>query len=140
MSQIETCPSCGDIYVKNQFRDVCQNCWKEEEKAYDEVSKFMRRRENRAATMLQVVEAVGIEEELLLKFIRSGRLKVTQFPNLGYPCDKCGTIIRTGKLCEPCALEIKKDLEQHEQEEAFREELRKREKQATYFTTNKTMR
>lgn len=140
MSQIETCPSCGDIYVKNQFRDVCQNCWKEEEKAYDEVSRFMRRRENRAATMLQVVEAVGIEEDLLLKFIRSGRLKVTQFPNLGYPCDKCGTIIRTGKLCESCALEIKKDLEQHEQEEAFREELRNREKQATYFTTNKTIR
>lgn len=138
MSQIETCPSCGDIYVKNQFRDVCQKCWKEEEKAYDEVSKFMRRRENRAATMLQVVEAVGVEEELLLKFIRTGRLKVTQFPNLGYPCDKCGTIIRAGILCEPCALEIKKDLEQHEQEEAFREDLRKREKQATYFTTNKS--
>lgn len=138
MSQIETCPSCGDIYVKNQFRDVCQKCWKEEEQAYDKVSQFMRRRENRAATMLQVVEAVGVEEELLLKFIRTGRLKVTQFPNLGYPCDKCGTIIRAGKLCEPCALEIKKDLEQHEQEEAFREELRKREKQATYFTTNKS--
>jgi len=136
MSQIETCPSCGDIYVKNQFRDVCQKCWKEEEQAYDQVSKFMRRRENRAATMLQVVEAVGVKEELLLKFIRTGRLKVTQFPNLGYPCDKCGTIIRSGKLCEPCALEIKKDLEQHEQQEAFKEELRKREKQGTYFTSN----
>ncbi|MGI8385399.1 TIGR03826 family flagellar region protein [Robertmurraya sp. P23] len=140
MAQIETCPSCGDIYVKNQFRDVCQKCWKEEEQAYDQVSQFMRRRENRAATILQVVEAVGIEEELLLKFIRTGRLKVTQFPNLGYPCDKCGTIIRAGKLCEPCALEIKKDLEQHEQDEAFKEELRKQEKQATYFTTNKTKR
>lgn len=140
MAQIETCPSCGDIYVKNQFRDVCQKCWKEEEQAYDQVSKFMRRRENRAATMLQLVEAVGVEEELIQKFIRTGRLKVTQFPNLGYPCDKCGAIIRSGKLCEPCALEIKKDLEQHEQEEAFKEELRKREKQATYFTTNKTKR
>jgi flagellar operon protein (TIGR03826 family) len=138
MSQIETCPSCGDIYVKNQFRDVCQKCWKEEEQAYDLVSKFMRRRENRAATMLQVVEAVGVEEELLMKFIRTGRLKVTQFPNLGYPCDKCGSIIRSGKLCEPCALEIKKELEQHEQQEVFKEELRKREKQATYFTTNKS--
>lgn len=140
MAQLENCPNCGEIYVKNQYRDVCQKCYKEEEQAYDNVYQFMRKRENRAATMLQVVDATGIEEELLLKFIRTGRLKVTNFPNLGYPCDKCGSIIRTGKLCEPCALELKKELDQHNQEEEFKAELLKRDKQATYFTTNKLKR
>jgi flagellar operon protein (TIGR03826 family) len=138
MAQLDNCPNCGDIFAKSQFRDVCPGCWKEEEQAFDKVSQFIRRRENRAATMMQVVEAVGVKEELLIKFIRTGRLKVTQFPNLGYPCDKCETIIRTGKICEPCALKIKKELEQHEQEQSFKEELRKREKRGTYFTTNKT--
>src|SRR4051812_444551 len=107
MPDVINCPSCGNLMVRNKFRDVCGNCWKEEEKLYDIVYKFIRIRENRAATIPQVVEATGVEEEVLLKFIKMGRLKLTQFPNLGYPCDKCGTIIRTGKLCNSCAQELR---------------------------------
>ena len=85
----------------------------------------MRKRENRAATMQQVVEATGVSEELLLKFIKNGRIQVKQFPNLGYPCDKCGSIIQTGKLCESCATELRKEIDLHEKEEQRKEELSK---------------
>ncbi|AIE61360.1 TIGR03826 family flagellar region protein [Bacillus methanolicus] len=133
MGELANCPKCGGIFVKNQFRDICQNCWKEEEKAYETVYRFIRKRENRAATIQQVVEATGVEEELLFKFIRTGRLILTQFPNLGYPCDKCGKIIREGKLCNHCKEELRKELELHEAEEERKREIEKREKQATYL-------
>lgn len=130
--ELINCPDCGEIFVKNKFRDICEKCWKAEQAAYDTVSKYMRKRENRAATMLQVVEATGVPEELILKFIKTGKLQVTNFPNLGYPCDKCGTIIREGRLCGSCAGEIKADLKIVEHEEQRKKELAKRS--ATFFT------
>ena len=131
---LSNCPECGEIYIKSKFRDVCEKCWREEEAAYDTVYKYMRKRENRAATMLQVVEATGVSEALILKFIKNGKLQIAQFPNLGYPCDKCGKIIRTGKLCESCASEILSDLKNLEREEEFKQKMSSHK--ATYFTRN----
>ena len=91
MPDLVNCANCGNIMVANQFRDICEDCYKEEEKQFEIVYKYMRKRENRAATMEQIVEATDVSEELLLKFIKSGRIQVKQFPNLGYPCDKCGS-------------------------------------------------
>ena len=132
MPDVVNCPSCGKLMAKSKFRDVCQECWKEEEKIYETVYQFIRKRENRAATIRQVIEATSVDEELLLKFIRTGRLKTTQFPNLGYPCDKCGSIIRTGNLCEKCMKKLRDELSLHEKEEERKEEIQKREK-GTYF-------
>lgn len=90
--------------------------------------------ENRAATLSQIVEATEVEEELILKFIKSGRIQVAQFPNLGYPCDKCGRIIRTGKLCERCLVELREELTDFQKEEKRKQELRERENRRTYLS------
>jgi flagellar operon protein (TIGR03826 family) len=140
MPELSNCPKCNGIFVKTKFREICENCWKEEENAYDTVYKFIRKRENRAATITQVVEATGVEEELLLKFIRTGRLKLTQFPNLGYPCDKCGAIIREGKLCENCADELRQELDSYQKEEERKKEIENREKAITYFAVEDKIR
>lgn len=134
MPDLVNCPSCGKIMVKNSFRDICHDCYKEEEKLFEIVYKYMRKRENRAATIRQVVEATGVSEDLLLKFIKSGRIQVTQFPNLGYPCDQCGRIIRTGKLCERCQENLREELSEFQKEEERKKELKEREKRVTYFT------
>ena len=133
MPDLVNCANCDSIMVANQFRDICQDCYKEEEKQFETVHKYMRKRENRAATMDQIVEATEVPEELLLKFIKNGRIQVKQFPNLGYPCDKCGSIIQTGKLCASCAAELRKEIAIHENEEQRKEELRK-QNQGTYFS------
>lgn len=137
MDELTNCPNCGAIFYKNKFREVCQDCWKEEEKAYETVYNFMRKRENRAATIQQVEESTGIKEELILKFIRNGKLKIAQFPNFGYPCDRCGHIIRKGNLCDKCTTELRNELEEHTESERRRIEREKREKQITYFTMKK---
>lgn len=134
MIDVVNCPKCGSIYIKNKFRDVCDDCFKKEEEEFDKVYQFLRIRKNRAATIPRIVEATGVDEELLLKFIRTGRLKVATFPNLGYPCDKCGTLIRKGKLCDECSTELREELEAFQKEEKRKKELEAREKRATYLT------
>ncbi|MBP3040166.1 hypothetical protein J9303_11780 [Bacillaceae bacterium Marseille-Q3522] len=125
MEELANCPRCGAVFVKSQFRDLCPDCWREEEEAYETIYHFLRKRENRAATIQQVVKGTGVEESLILKFIRTGRLKITQFPNLGYPCDRCGRIIREGKICKKCAEELRRDLKVAEFEEERKAEIRR---------------
>lgn len=136
MPDLVNCPSCGKIMVRNQFRDMCQECYIEEEKLFEIVYKYMRKRVNRTATMTQVVEATEVPEELILKFIKSGRIRVTEFPNLGFPCEKCGSIIQKGKLCDRCVSRLKSEIAQHEEEEARKEELQRRELERTYYSKN----
>jgi flagellar operon protein (TIGR03826 family) len=114
---LANCPNCGRLFVKNQFRHICENCYQEEEEAFQKVYHFLRKRENRMATIAQIVDATGVKESLVIKFIKSGRLKIAQFPNLGYPCDRCGTLIRQGRLCANCSKDLNKQLEMLQKEE-----------------------
>jgi flagellar operon protein (TIGR03826 family) len=128
---LANCPNCGSLFVKNQFRDICENCYREEEEAFQKVYHFLRKRENRMATIAQIVDATGVKESLVIKFIKSGRLKIAQFPNLGYPCDRCGTLIRQGRLCANCSKDLNKQLEMLQKEE----EMKKRSNvEKVYYT------
>ncbi|KMJ59003.1 membrane protein [Bacillus sp. LL01] len=124
MSQLDNCPNCGQIYVKNAFREVCEACYKEEETQYQKVYKYIRQRENRMARLDQVVEGTGVSESLILKFIRKGRIQLAHFPNLGYPCDRCGRMIREDKLCIGCKKDIQGQLSQLDREEERQQKIR----------------
>jgi hypothetical protein len=63
---------------------------------------------------------------------KKGRLLVANFPNLAYPCDRCGALIQKGKLCDHCAKGIQDDLSRFEQEKRRKEEQRKN----TYYFKN----
>ncbi|MBD7985188.1 hypothetical protein H9649_11370 [Sporosarcina sp. Sa2YVA2] len=127
MAELKDCPSCGAFFNYTGIRDVCANCAQSEEKLYEEVYRFLRRRENRAATIERIVEATGATETMLHKWVRKGRLQPALFPNLGYPCDNCGKLTAKGKLCEGCTNELNTELRQFEAAQEFREAVNKRE-------------
>ncbi|QPC47518.1 TIGR03826 family flagellar region protein [Mangrovibacillus cuniculi] len=135
MGDLTNCSACGTLYIKNAVREVCNNCYKEEEMKFDTVYTFMRKRENRAATIETVVTHTGVSEELIHKWVRKKRLHSAQFPGLGYPCDKCGTIIREGKLCSTCIGSIRTDLAHVAKEEEYQAKLKANQK--TYYTTDR---
>ncbi|WP_010286870.1 TIGR03826 family flagellar region protein [Kurthia massiliensis] len=133
MGEIKTCPTCGQLFNYNGVREVCASCLMNEEKIYDEVYRFLRRRENRAATVERIVEATGCPEELLYRWVRKGRLQPAVFPNLGYPCDNCGHLTTQGKLCDDCSKTLQKDLDRFEAGREFREAITKPSR-ATYLS------
>ncbi|MDY0408921.1 TIGR03826 family flagellar region protein [Virgibacillus soli] len=134
MGELANCSRCGAVFVK-QIRDICHNCYQEEEKAFKIVYAFLTKQKNREATIQDIVEATEIEEELIIKFIKEGRLRQSQFPKLSYPCERCGRQIVTGKLCQTCMGQLKKDLTQHEQVEALhkKHENEEKESESVYF-------
>lgn len=132
--ELSNCPNCDSLFVKNNFREVCDSCYKEEEAKFDKVYQFIRKRDNRTATMKQVVAATEVEETLIIRFIKSGRLRIAQFPNLGIPCEKCGKAIHEGKLCTDCIKSLRSDIYKHEKEENRQREIEERSKKSTYYT------
>ncbi|WLR41492.1 hypothetical protein LC087_11380 [Bacillus carboniphilus] len=112
MEELSNCPNCNRLFIQTQFQPICLHCKKNEDEKFQQVHTFLKTKKNRMATMQDVIEQTGIEEELILKFIRQRRLQLSHFPNICYSCEKCGEPIRKGKICLDCANEIKKGLEQ----------------------------
>ncbi|MCM3756428.1 FeoC-like transcriptional regulator [Sporosarcina aquimarina] len=136
MAELRHCPSCGDFFNYTGVRDVCGKCGMNEERVYEEVYRFLRKRENRAATIERIVEMTEATESMLHKWVRKGRLQPALFPNLGYPCDNCGKLTSKGKLCDECTADLKQDLKTFEAATEFREAIQQKE-QSTYLSERK---
>ncbi len=136
MAELRNCPTCGGFFNYTGIREVCAKCAMSEETIYEEVYRFLRRRENRAATIERIVEVTGVTETLLHKWVRKGRLQPALFPNLGYPCDNCGKLTNTGKLCVVCTATIKNDLKTFEAVQEFRDAVNANDK-GTYHAGRK---
>ncbi|UTR12909.1 hypothetical protein MM300_05650 [Evansella sp. LMS18] len=141
MGSLSNCPVCGSLFVKG-IRSVCQDCHQAVEERFEKVYTFIRRRENRTATIEETEEATGVAKDEIVQFIRQGRIQIAQFPNLGYPCEKCGTFIREGRLCNDCGHEIRSSLSQLDRNKAFENRKAEREKKKiqTYHSLNERFR
>lgn len=135
MAELSNCARCGEIFVK-KLHDICQSCQKELEQAYQVVYQYLNNREHREATITEIAEATGIKKEMIISFIREGRLRPSQYPKLAYPCDRCGADITKGRLCADCAEELKTDLERYEKWKQKRQPQIK-EYDRTYYAVNK---
>ena len=136
MAELRNCPMCGTFFNYTGLREVCHNCAQKEEDLYQVVYRFLRKRENRAANVDRIEEATGVDRDLFCNCVRKGRLHPAVFPNLGYPCDNCGRITNSGKLCEKCKNSIKSDLRTFDAAKEFRENIKAQEK-STYHTDRK---
>lgn len=132
MAEILNCPRCNKIFAKS-LRDVCPACHKLEEEDYQKVYTYVRKKENRMATIEEVEEATGVDQEFIYMFIKKGRISLHSFPNLGYQCEGCGTLIREGRLCIHCKSNITTGLERIDAEKRFEE--RKRREENSKITT-----
>jgi flagellar operon protein (TIGR03826 family) len=134
MGELANCPRCDVLFVKDT-RSICHNCYKEEEKAFDMVYKYLREQNNRTATIPQIVEATGVEQKLIEKFVKERRLRPSHFPNLWYSCARCSNKISEGKLCDDCKDNLRSDIENQETIENLANKNKVRERAKTYFSS-----
>ncbi|MBX6396344.1 MAG: hypothetical protein IRY98_11710 [Alicyclobacillaceae bacterium] len=101
---VANCKRCGRIFQKTAGVTVCPACRREEEELYQKVRAYVA--EHRGATIIEVSEATGVDADLVLQFLREGRLSVVNGGNMRYPCERCGREIQTGRFCERCVAEL----------------------------------
>ncbi|MRG84789.1 TIGR03826 family flagellar region protein [Salinibacillus xinjiangensis] len=137
MGELANCPNCGELFVKG-IHSVCMNCYKEEERAFEKVFSYVRKKENRQATIAEVSDSTGVDENLIIKFVKERRIRTTNLPNLAYGCERCGEPIQGGKICDNCRQQLESDLKKINKQEA--DEQKKQEKANTYFSVNQKFR
>jgi len=137
MGELANCPRCGKLFVKG-LRDICDECYKKEEEQFNTVYKFIRKSKNRSATLTEVHDETGVPEDMIIHFIKQGRLQTKMMENLTYPCERCGAPIKTGRLCEKCQKELKSGLNA---EQATEHAVRAQEEKDkhTYFSLDERL-
>lgn len=101
------CPRCGRLFA-NTFRDICPNCIKDIEQEYEKCLEYLRK--EKSATIQEVSEATEVSIRQITKFIKEGRISVANNPNMMYPCEVCGVLIREGNMCDSCRTRLTRDL------------------------------
>jgi len=104
---VENCPRCGRIYVKN-IKEMCPNCVKEMELQYEKCVKYLR--ENRGCTIQELSDATEVPVKQIARFIREGRISLANHPNMSIACEVCGVPIRENTMCENCRQRLARDL------------------------------
>ncbi|WP_339813085.1 TIGR03826 family flagellar region protein [Paenibacillus sp. FSL R7-0189] len=104
---LDNCPRCGRLFVKN-LMGLCSACIKELEHEYEICVNYLR--ENKGTNIQELSDATEISIKEITRFIREGRISIANAPNMMYPCEVCGTLIRDGHMCDSCRSRLRKDL------------------------------
>lgn len=126
---VANCPRCGRIFVKG-FNEVCPNCIKENELQYEKCLKYLR--ENRGCSINELSEATEVTIRQITKFIREGRISIVNAPNMGYPCEVCGTLIRENPICDSCRSKLAKDVRNSSEDEIRKQEQIKNDNKVSF--------
>lgn len=112
---VGNCPRCGRLFANN-FRDICPSCIKDIETEYEKCLEYLRK--EKQATIQEVSEETGVSIRQITKFIKEGRISVANNPNMMYPCEVCGVLIREGNMCDSCRTRLTRDLTAAAREES----------------------
>ncbi len=104
---IANCKRCGRIYNRVR-RDICPSCIEEEDKIFLKVRDFLREHKN--AYMEDVIQGTEVDMDTLIQMIQDGRVILTDNPNMGYACERCGGMTRSGRFCPKCSKELANSL------------------------------
>ena len=120
--RIAHCPECGNVFQKNA-RNLCVSCAAVVDDQLFSIERYLLR--NRLASTEEAAKATNLPPERIRSWIRYGKLKVFDYPNLTDQCDLCQAPIRRGHLCSACSTRINDDIERTlERERMMKERLR----------------
>ena len=102
--ELKKCPRCGNLFAYSAL-PICDACLQKEEAEFIKVRDYLR--ENPNSGMAQTCEDTEVAENLILKFLKEGRLIATNAFDGVLECERCGKHINSGRFCDKCIVELK---------------------------------
>lgn len=136
LGDLSNCSRCDRLFIKVNS-DICPACHKVVDEEYRICADYLR--EHKLVSLYELSDATGVTVKQIIRFIKEGRISIADNPNLGYPCETCGTIITEGKLCKKCSERLHKDLKQvlNNSDKPTEKEAGERTKNAYYEIKNR---
>ncbi len=105
---VKNCRKCGKIFNYIGGQQICPNCREELEKKFEEVKEFVR--SNPHVDIKDISKECEVEISQIQQWVREERLVFADDSPIGIPCEKCGTLIKSGRFCEKCKNDMAKGL------------------------------
>ena len=105
--KMTNCPKCGSLFAKfsNLF---CPKCEKLEEEQFQKLHLYIN--EHPLSNVKAVSEATKISAKRIFKYMREGRLQITEGLSGDFCCIQCGAHINIGDFCNSCSAKMLKKL------------------------------
>lgn len=108
MPEVKNCRRCKRIFMYAVGPQLCEECKKLEEEEYERVRKFVR--DFPGATIQEVSDATEVSMQMIYKFLKDGRLEVTEGSPIALQCENCGVRITSGRFCINCSKKLASDM------------------------------
>lgn len=101
---VRNCRKCGRIFNYALGPIMCPKCREDQEAKFQEVKKFVQ--EHQGADIIEVSEECDVDPGQIRQWIREERLQFADDSPIRIPCEGCGAMIRSGRFCEKCKLDM----------------------------------
>ena len=101
--EVRNCKGCGRLfnYVSGvSYTNLCPRCIEQLEEKFQQAKKYIE--DNKGAGVKEVAEAVDVKVSQIERWIREERLCFSDESAVMIGCERCGTMIRSGRFCEAC--------------------------------------
>jgi flagellar operon protein (TIGR03826 family) len=111
--ELINCRECGKLF-SSAGQKVCPDCRQSEEEKFELVKNYLW--DNPNSTVKKVAEETGVEEDIIIKFMREDRLAAEGLlVDYTLKCKRCGAEIKTGLFCDSCRSKMINDFKQSDQ-------------------------
>ncbi len=104
---IKQCGQCGRLFQSLGNR-TCPDCVEAIDRAFVLVRDYIY--DNQEAGVVEVAEKTGVEEKLILQFLKERRLSLAQSSGL-LLCEHCSAAITSGRYCDNCLNSLSNELD-----------------------------
>lgn len=105
---VRNCRKCGKLFNYVDGPITCIRCREELEEKFQEVKKFVQ--DNPRVSISIVSEECEVEVNQIKHWIREERLQFADDSPIKVSCERCGTMIGSGKFCNKCKVDMANNL------------------------------
>lgn len=100
---MRNCPKCKKVFAYTRS-PLCSTCEREEEQLFEKVRDYIK--ENPICTLSEVASATKASSKKIMKYIKEGKIEISQGMHGEVQCEQCGKPIAKGKYCDKCVINI----------------------------------
>lgn len=108
MPEVKNCRRCRKIFMYSTGPQICDACRKLEDEEFEKVRIFVR--DFPGATVQEVSSETEVPIQLIYRFLKEGRLEVSESSPIALQCENCGIRIKSGRFCITCSKRLANDM------------------------------